>query len=148
VDEDALDEACSAAASIVAAATATGAGVRLAGATDTGMSLASRSGVQSLHRWLARVTTSDVPATTAIGWLAGHPTRGVGTLIAVAGSGALEPETASALASLGRVVPRVVLVTIAGEDPLEHDPGFEVVPWLGADGLGAPMPREPAGVPA
>ena len=110
--EDALDEACSAAASIVAAATATGVGVRLAAATETGMSLASRSGVQSLHRWLARVSTSDVPAATAIGWLAGDATRGAGTLIAVAGAGVLEPETAASLAALGRVVPRIVLVTV------------------------------------
>ena len=54
VDDDALDEACSAAASIVTAATATGAGVRLAAAAETGMTLASRAGMQALHRWLAR----------------------------------------------------------------------------------------------
>jgi uncharacterized protein (DUF58 family) len=148
LDEDALDEACSAAASIVTAATATGAGVRLAAATETGMSLASRSGVQALYRWLARLPTSDVPAATAIGWLGGDATRGVGTLIAVAGAGALEPGAAASLAALGRVVPRIVLVTIGPEAPLDGDPGFEVAPWLGADGLGAPMPREPAGVRA
>ncbi len=148
VDEDALDEACSAAASIMTAATATGAGVRLAAATDTGMSLASRAGVLTLHRWLARLSTNDVPATTAIGWLGGDATRGVGTLIAVAGPGALEPGAAASLAALGRVVPRIVLVTIGDDGPLEEDPGFEVVPWLGADGLGAPMQREPVGVRA
>jgi hypothetical protein len=148
LDEDALDEACSAAASIVAAATATGAGVRLAAATETGMSLASRAGVLSLHRWLARLTSSHVPATTAIGWLGGDATRGVGTLVAVAGPGVLEPEAAASLAALGRVVPRIVLVTIGRVEPFAADPGFEVVPWLGADGLGAAMPREPSGVPA
>lgn len=148
LDDVALDEACSAAASIVTAATATGAGVRLAAAAETGMTLASRAGMQALHRWLARLSTSDVPAATAIGWLGGDATRGVGTLVAVAGPGALEPEATASLAALGRVVPRIVLVTIADVPPLETDPGFDVVPWLGADGLGAPMPRERVGVRA
>ena len=148
LDDVALDEACSAAASIVTAATATGAGVRLAAAAEAGMTLASRAGMQALHRWLARLSTSDVPAATAIGWLGGDATRGVGTLVAVAGPGALEPEATASLAALGRVVPRIVLVTIADVPPLETDPGFDVVPWLGADGLGAPMPRERVGVRA
>jgi hypothetical protein len=43
----------------------------------------------------------------------------------------------AALDSLARGVPRIVLVATGGEPPAGIPGGFEVVPWLGQDGLGS-----------
>ncbi len=142
----ALDEACSAAASIVASATTTGVGIRLAAATPNGPTVVSRASALTLHRWLARLGTSDVPSSTALAWLAGDALRGVGTLVAVADAAAFDDGAVDALGSLSRAVSRIVLVTVSGDAPrLLQDAGVEVVPWLGQEGFGtvragAPQP--------
>src|SRR3954471_2351952 len=142
----ALDEACSAAASIVASATTTGVGIRLAAATPNGPTVVSRASALTLHRWLARLGTSDVPSSTALAWLAGDAPRGVGTLVAVADAAAFDDGAVDALGSLSRAVSRIVLVTVSGDAPrLLQDAGVEVVPWLGQEGFGtvragAPQP--------
>src|SRR3954451_14105964 len=147
-DADALDEACSAAASILGSASTTGVGVRFAAATPTGPSVASRASSLVLHRWLARIGASDVPPATAIGWLTGGALRGVGTLVAIGTDDVFDAHAGAALAGLVRVVPRIVVVTVGGIRP--HLPnGIDVWPWLGAEGFGAaaPFASGPVGVP-
>src|SRR3954469_5511465 len=146
-DADALDEACSAAASILASASTTGVGVRFAAATPTGPSVASRASSLVLHRWLARIGASDVPPATAIGWLTGGALRGVGTLVAIGTDDVFDAHAGAALAGLVRVVPRIVVVTVGGIR--SHLPnGIDVWPWLGAEGFGAaPSASEPVGLP-
>ena len=134
VDVDALDDACSAAASIVSSATTNGVGVRLAAASPDGPSLMSRASGLGLDRWLARLGTADVAARTAIGWLAGDAVRGVGTLVAISRAESIDASTIATLDALSRVVPKVVLVTTG--DGSVAATGFEVVPWLGDDGFG------------
>ena len=107
----------------------------------------SRSSTLALHRWLARVVASDVPAETAIGWLAGDAVRGVGTLVAIAPAGAIDDDGGAALAALARVIPWVVLVTVGAGAPSVPD-AVDVYPWLGSDGFGAlgpPMAAERVG---
>src|SRR3954470_12506200 len=146
-DADALDEACSAAASILASASTTGVGVRFAAATPTGPSVASRASSLVLHRWLARIGASDVPPATAIGWLTGGALRGVGTLVAIGTDDVFDAHAGAALAGLVRVVPRIVVVTVGGIR--SHLPnGIDVWPWLGAEGFGAaPSASEPVELP-
>ncbi len=140
-DADTLDDICSAAASIASSASATGVGVRLAAATPQGPPGVSRSSTLSLHRWLARVVASDVPAATAIGWLAGDAVRGVGTLVAIAPAGAIDDDGGAAFAALARVIPWVVLVTVGAGAPSTSVPDVvDVYPWLGNDGFGALVP--------
>jgi uncharacterized protein (DUF58 family) len=134
--EAALDEACSAAASILVSATTSGVGVRLAAATPDGPTVVSRASALALHRWLARLVTSDVPPPTAIGWLAGDALRGVGTLGVIADGAAFDDDAADALGRLSRTVSRIVLVVIAGEPPRSLPAGIDVVHWLGEDGFG------------
>ena len=137
-DADTLDDVCSAAASIASSASATGVGVRLAAATPQGPTVVSRSSTLALHRWLARVVASDVPAATAIGWLAGDAVRGVGTLVAIAPADAIDDDGGAALAALARAIPWVVLVTIgAGASSPSVPDGVDVYPWFGTDGFGA-----------
>jgi len=146
-DADTLDDVCSAAASIASSASATGVGVRLAAATPQGPTVVSRASTLALHRWLARVVASDVPAATAIGWLAGDAVRGVGTLVAIAPAGAIDDDGGAALAALARVIPWVVLVTVGAGAPSVPD-AVDVYPWLGSDGFGAlgpPMAAERVG---
>ena len=146
-DADTLDDVCSAAASIASSASATGVGVRLAAATPQGPTVVSRSSTLALHRWLARVVASDVPAATAIGWLAGDAVRGVGTLVAIAPAGAIDDDGGAAFAALARVIPWVVLVTVGAGAPSVPD-AVDVYPWLGSDGFGAlgpPMAAERVG---
>src|SRR3954470_18538420 len=83
VDDAALDDACSAAASIVSSASSCGVGVRLSAATPAGPSTVSRSSALTLDRWLARLRPADVAPATAIRWLTGEAVRGVGTLVAI-----------------------------------------------------------------
>jgi len=137
-DADTLDDVCSAAASIASSASATGVGVRLAAATPQGPTVVSRASTLALHRWLARAVASDVPAATAIGWLAGDAVRGVGTLVAIAPADAIDDDGGAALAALARAIPWVVLVTIgaAASSPSVPD-GVDVYPWFGTDGFGA-----------
>jgi len=138
---DALDEACSAAASIVSSASATGVGVRLAAATADGPAVVSRASSLVLHRWLARLRPADVSAETAIGWLAGGALRGVGTLVAISRAEAVGPAARAALDALARVVPRVVLVTTGEGGRVGAASGaITEVPWLGQDGFGAAAP--------
>jgi len=139
--DDALDEACSAAASIVSSASATGVGVRLAAATADGPAVVSRASSLVLHRWLARLRPADVSAETAIGWLAGGALRGVGTLVAISRAEAVGPAARAALDALARVVPRVVLVTTGEGGRVGAASGaITEVPWLGQDGFGAAAP--------
>jgi len=139
--DDALDEACSAAASIVSSASATGVGVRLAAATADGPAVVSRASSLVLHRWLARLRPADVSAETAIGWLAGGALRGVGTLVAISRAEAVGPAARAALDALARVVPRVVLVTTGEGGRVGAASGaITEVPWLGQDGFGAATP--------
>jgi uncharacterized protein (DUF58 family) len=139
--DEALDEACSAAASIVSSASTTGVGVRLAAATADGPSVVSRASSLALHRWLARLATSDVSLERAVGLLAGDAVRGVGTLVVVSRGEAFGSAPLAALETLARVVPRVVLVTTGegGHDPLVAG-GIQVLPWLGEDGFSATTP--------
>jgi len=137
-DADTLDDICSAAASIVGSASATGVGVRLAAATAEGPSVVSRANTLTLQRRLARVVVGDVPAATAIGWLTGDAVRGVGTIVAISPADAGD-DVGAALAALTRVVPRVVLVTVGATSPSVPD-GVDVLPWLGGDGFGALVP--------
>ena len=137
-DADTLDDVCSAAASIASSASATGVGVRLVAATPQGPTVMSRASTLALHRWLARVVASDVPAATAIGWLAGDAVRGVGTLVAITPGDAIDDEGGAALAALARIIPWVVLVTIgAGASSPSVPDGVDVYPWFGTDGFGA-----------
>jgi uncharacterized protein (DUF58 family) len=139
--DDALDEACSAAASIVSSASTTGVGVRLAAATADGPAVVSRASSLVLHRWLARLRPADVSAETAIGWLAGGALRGVGTLVAISRAEAVGPAARAALDALARVVPRVVLVTTGEGSRVGTASGaITEVPWLGEDGFGAAAP--------
>jgi len=139
--DDALDEACSAAASIVSSASATGVGVRLAAATADGPAVVSRASSLVLHRWLARLRPADVSAETAIGWLAEGALRGVGTLVAISRAEAVGPAARAALDALARVVPRVVLVTTGEGGRVGAASGaITEVPWLGEDGFGAATP--------
>jgi uncharacterized protein (DUF58 family) len=139
--DDALDEACSAAASIVSSASTTGVGVRLAAATADGPAVVSRASSLVLHRWLARLRPADVSAETAIGWLAGGALRGVGTLVAISRAEAVGPAARAALDALARVVPRVVLVTTGEGSRVGTASGaITEVPWLGQDGFGAAAP--------
>src|SRR6478672_5907539 len=136
-----LDEICSAAASIVSSASATGVGVRLAAATADGPAVVSRASSLVLHRWLARLRPADVSAETAIGWLAGGALRGVGTLVAISRAEAVGPAARAALDALARVVPRVVLVTTGEGGRVGAASGaITEVPWLGQDGFGAAAP--------
>jgi uncharacterized protein (DUF58 family) len=137
VDDAALDDACSAAASIVSAASTTGVGVRLAAATTDGPSVVSRASGLALHRWLARLQAADVPPETGVRWLLGDAARGVGTLVAILPAGALDERVWSALQALGRNVPRIVVVTTrngeAAADVIAVQ-GVEIMRWLGEDG--------------
>ncbi|HEX3299071.1 MAG TPA: DUF58 domain-containing protein [Actinomycetota bacterium] len=136
-DGEALDDACSAAASIVSSASTNGVGVRLAAATPDGPALVSRASALVLHRWLARLGPAEISTQTAIGWLAGDPVRGVGTLVAISRAESWDPDARASLDALARVVPRVVLVTTGGEPRADVAGGFEVAPWLGEDGFGS-----------
>jgi len=137
-DDDALDDACSAAASIVSSASTTGVGVRLVAATDDGPSVVARASALALHRWLARLRPSDVPLETASDWLPVDAIRGVGTLVVIARGEAFGDAALAGLDALARVVPRILLVTTGERD---RDPivaaGIHVLPWLGEDGFGA-----------
>jgi uncharacterized protein (DUF58 family) len=137
VDDDALDEACSAAASIVSAASTTGVGVRLAAASPDGPSFVSRASALALHRWLARSRPAHVSAETAIGWLGRDAVRGVGTLVAVFPGDELDAEALAAIEALRRTVPRIVIVTTGQAGAGVHVAGLEVMPWLGEEGFGA-----------
>jgi uncharacterized protein (DUF58 family) len=141
--DEALDDACSAAASIVSSASTTGVGVRLAAASTDGPSVVSRASALALHRWLARLAASDVSLEKAIGWLAGDGVRGVGTLVVISHGEAFGPDVLAALDALARLVPRVVLVT-TGEDDRDRTVagGIQVLPWLGEDGFGGATPGE------
>jgi uncharacterized protein (DUF58 family) len=136
-DVEALDRCCTVAASIVDAATATGAGVRLAAATSDGAETVTRSHRLEYHRWLARLTPTGVSAATSLGRLLDGPLQGVGTLIAtfpVWDGRPMEPIRAM-VEELAAVVPRVVLVPVTvAEDatvwtPL-HNAGADVAPWV------------------
>jgi uncharacterized protein (DUF58 family) len=147
-DGEALDRCCTIAASLLDATTATGAGVRLAAATDAGPVSASRARAIDLHRWLARLGGSHVDAATGIGWLDAEALRGVGTLVAII-SQPPASHVAEAVAGCIPWVGRLVVVVPADDDAaLAHDPrievvlsaGAEVVPWID-DGLTAPIRR-------
>lgn len=135
-DDAASDDACSAAASIASSASTTGVGVRLAAATTDGPSVVSRASALALHRWLARLAPADVPAETAIRWLAGDVLRGVGTLVAIARGEAFEAGALSALESLTGIVPRIVLVTTGEASTVAGAPEVQVLRWLGEEGFG------------
>jgi uncharacterized protein (DUF58 family) len=138
VDDEGLDEACSAAASIVASASTSGVGVRIVAATNEGQSVVSRASALALDRWLALLKPAAVSTETAIEWLTGDTVRGVGTLVAIARAEAFHAGELVALAALARVVPRIVVVTTGEEMPAGDGPdGIEIVPWLGEEGFGA-----------
>jgi len=146
-DDEALDACCTVAASIVDAATATGAGVRLGASTADGPTWATRLRAIDLHRWLARLGPSDLDAVTALDQLDGEALRGIGTLVVVVAgmSGGLD----AAAARVSSQVSRTVIVPIGDDAELEREPivgallasGAEVVPWIEDHGLSAPILR-------
>ncbi|MFL5791670.1 MAG: DUF58 domain-containing protein [Actinomycetota bacterium] len=153
VDDAALDDACSAAASIVSSASSGGVGVRLSAATPAGPSTVSRSSALTLDRWLARLRPADVAPATAIRWLTGEAVRGVGTLVAISRADAFRTDALAALEALVRVVPRIVLVTTGDGESVTDVSGVDVMRWLGEEGFGAersaPMaPSTRIGAPA
>jgi uncharacterized protein (DUF58 family) len=154
-DEEALDARCTVAASLVDAATATGAGVRLRAPGPEGPIGATRARAVDLHRWLARLAVGDLAPARAVGQLdpGADALRAVGTLVVIA-----PPSIADAahhLASLTRIVGRLVLVIPVDDQgalaPLPRDDrlllaGIEVVPWIDGRGLADPLVR-PVEVP-
>ena len=155
-DVDALDRCCTAAASIVDSATATGAGVRLTAAGEDGPALVGRTHHLEYHRWLARLAPTGIPATTALGWLLGGPLQGVGTLVATFAAWEGRPLAGlrDVVEELALVVPRVVLVPVVGVrdvtvwTPLQAA-GAQVLPWVEGNSLAAALGTivlDPAGV--
>ena len=144
----ALDRCCTIAASLLDAATATGAGVRLAAATDAGPISASRARAIDLHRWLARLGPSRVDAATGIGWLDGESLRGVGTLVAITSVIPTEGVVEALTEHIPWVSRLVVVVPVDDAMALVGDPsiealllgGVDVVPWIGDD-LAPPIRR-------
>jgi uncharacterized protein (DUF58 family) len=150
--DEMLDACCSAAASLVEAATATGAGVRLAAATPDGPVSVTRARTIDVHRWLARLTGSGVDPSTSLGWLGPEVLRGAGTLVAIV-PGATADAAAASLGALVGSVPRLVAVVVI--DPgseadlvdgvAAHLPaGLDVVPWIDGKGFDVPV-RRPVG---
>jgi hypothetical protein len=147
-DGEALDACCTVAASLVDAATPTGAGIRLGAWTAAGPTWATRLRAIDLHRLLARLQ----PADEAPYALDAKALRGVGTLVLVV------PEIRAGLdADLAGVLPavgRAVVIAAGGEEPFPSDPivrallatGADVVPWIADHGLGEPLVR-PVEVP-
>jgi uncharacterized protein (DUF58 family) len=131
-----LDRACSAAASLLEAASAHGHGARLVAAVGDEVEVLARADEDDTLRWLARLRPSGVPLADAFGRLGPEELRGVETLVVVA------PAWSRDLAALGPVLAsapaeRVVLVAVAtGEAPPDPSAlaraGVEVHVW--ADG--------------
>jgi uncharacterized protein (DUF58 family) len=151
--DDVLDVCCSAAASMIEAATTTGAGVRLAAATPDGPVSVTRARAMDLHRWLARLAPSGIDPSTALGWLGPDALRGVGTLVAIVPRAAAGAAAASLGALVGSV-PRVVAVVVVDpddeaalvEDVLARSPAaVDIIPWIDGEGFGAAI-RRPVGV--
>jgi uncharacterized protein (DUF58 family) len=150
----ALDRCCTIAASVLDAATATGAGVRLAAATSEGPVTASRARAIDLHRWLARLEPSGVDSATALGWVDGETLRGIGTLVVIV-SGPPPAGMTEAVETLAPWVARVVVIVSGEEAALAEDPGMrgllsvgaEILPWVDDVGL-APAIRRAVEVPA
>ena len=145
-DVEALDRCCTAAASIIDSATATGAGVRLSAAGADGPALVARTHHLEYHRWLARLAPSGVPAATALGWLLGGPLLGVGTLVAMFSVWEGRPLDAlrAVVEDLVAEVPRVVLVPLVGvADTTVWTPlraaGAQVLPWAEGEALGTAL---------
>ena len=145
-DVEALDRCCTAAASIVDSATATGAGVRLSAAGEDGPALVARTHHIEYHRWLARLTPTGIPAATALSWLLGGPLQGVGTLVATFSVWEGRPLDAlrDVAEELVAEVPRVVLVPVVGvADTTVWTPlraaGAQVLPWVEGDALGTAL---------
>jgi hypothetical protein len=145
-DVQAMDRCCTAAASIVDSATATGAGVRLAAAGADGPALVARTHHLEYHRWLARLTPTGIPAATALGWLLGGPMQGVGTLVATFSVWEGRPLDAlrEVVEELVAEVPRVVLVPVVGVTDITvwtplRATGAQVLPWAEGDALGTAL---------
>jgi uncharacterized protein (DUF58 family) len=145
-DVEALDRCCTAAASIVDSATATGAGVRLSAAGADGPALVARTHHLEYHRWLARLTPTGIPAATALGWLLGGPMQGVGTLVATFSVWEGRPLDAlrEVVEELVAEVPRVVLVPVVGVTDITvwtplRATGAQVLPWAEGDALGTAL---------
>jgi uncharacterized protein (DUF58 family) len=146
-DAETLDACCVVAASLVEAASATGAGVRLGAWTSGGPGWATRLRAIDLHRWLARLEPSAVDTVTALRRIDGEALRGVGTLVVVVPN--LERGLHEALGGLMASVIRTVLVPIGEDRRLSRDPvvraalrtGVDVVPWVPDRGLAEPIVR-------
>ena len=158
-DAEALDGCCAVAASIIDAATATGAGVRCVAAVQHGLDVVTRRHHLELQRWLARLSSSGTAAATAIGWLGDGAVWGVGTLVLIfpVWAGRRLQPVCAAIEDLRALGIRVVAVPVlAGDEALDWRPlraaGAEVFSWrAGSDldlALGGVQPAVRAAVGA
>jgi uncharacterized protein (DUF58 family) len=147
-----LDRCCTVAASILDAATTTGAGVRLAAPAVGGeLSLATHSSTPELFRWLARVPASGVQPVNGLAPLGDGILRGVGTLVLACRPSAITEAFLDAAARLVPLVGTVVAIPVgsvedvAGLGVTASVRGIDLVPWEeGTELLGALGARETA----